>query len=199
MNEKYFNEFFKRILNSFPKELSQDVNAVINILPYKNYKSDYLFDENKINIFLNGENVNIPYRIYFNEPINIIGLNDNQKIILNCLFSRHNNGFVRQKHIEKLMENKNYWITPFFIQLFGEYIYRMVEIFNEYINKNMNNCIKFISENNDYWKKIENKVASYWNEYYKKEYPEYNKYLGKEIINKIKNGIKNNGVRPNFA
>ena len=198
MNEIY-DEIFEMILNSFPKELSQDVNAVINIIPYEKFTSRILLRKIKINILLNGEKINIPYRIYFDEPKDIIELNSNQEIILNCLYSRHHNGFIRQKCIEKLLENKNYWITPFFVQLFGEYIYKMMEIFNVYLNKNMDNCIKFFSENNNYWKKIESKVSSYWDAYYRKECPKYNKYLGKEIINKIKYGMKSNVVRPNFA
>ena len=184
-----------RIRNSFPKELSQEVNVIAELLSVENIKCNRLYSNNNIEILLNGSIINIPYRIYFSELKNTAKLNENERNILNCIYSRHNNGFVRQKYIEKMIENKNYWVTPFFIQLFGEYIYRIIEIFNEYLTNNLDNCIKFINENQKYWKKIESKVASYWNEYYREECPKYSKYLGKEIINKIrKNSIRSHSI-----
>ena len=36
-------------------------------------------------------------------------LNEGENNILNCIYSRHNNSFVRQKYIKKMVENKNYW------------------------------------------------------------------------------------------
>ena len=187
------NQISNRIRNSFPKELSQEVNTIIELLLYENNNMlNGLFSNDNINIVINSNLVSIPCRIYFDEPKNTTKLNEGEKNILNGIYSRHDNGFVRQKYIEKMIENKNYWVTPFFIQLFGEYIYRIIEIFNEYLTNNLDNCIRFINENQKYWRKIESKVASYWNEYYREEYPVYSKYLGKEIINKI----RKNSIRP---
>jgi len=194
--------------NSFPKELSNEFNNIIEILPleekiinhfYKNYTIDNLISgDSSIILKLNNDIIKIPYRIYFNEPQKTRNLSDIQNDILYCIYSRHYNGFIRQKNIEKIKDNKNYWITPFFIQLFGEYIYEIMEIFNEYLNMNMDNCIKFINENSEYWRKIENRMISYWNEFYRDKYPKYKKYLGKEIIAKI-NKEKNNSARHYFA
>ncbi|MDR1218169.1 MAG: hypothetical protein LBK73_01000 [Treponema sp.] len=183
------------LLNSFPKELHNDAINVFEILPHnenvfincynENYIKNDLIHNNVETVKLNNDIIKIPCRIYFYEPKNIENLNNIQKGIVCCVYSRHHNGFVRQKYIQKMVDNKNYWVTPFFVQLFGEYIYEIMEIFDEYLNINMDNCIKFINENQKYWEKIKNRMISCWHEYYRRKYPEFNKYLGKEILEKI--------------
>ena len=198
--ETILDKYKNTLLNSFLKELYNEVMNVLETLPYKenlvtnnlnkNYIVNNLIHDILEIVKLNNNIVKIPYRIYFNEPQNIKNLNNIQMDILCCIYSRHHNGFIRQKYIEKIVDSKNYWVTPFFVQLFGEYIYEIMEIFNEYLNVNMDNCMKFIYENQEYWEKTKNRMISYWNEFYRGKYPEFNKYLGKEIIKKI-NRIKN--------
>lgn len=190
MDNYLFEKYRNRLLNSFPKKLNGDVNEIIKILPLDNCKiKNNLFSEDNIVINLTDEKIHIPYRIYFNEIKYNVRITDIQKAILFCIYSRHHDGFIRQKYIEKIVDSNYYWITPFFIQLFGEYIYEIIPLFDEYYKNNINNCIKFINENKEYWGKIECRVISYWNEYYRHVYPEYKKYIGNEIICKINKNI----------
>ena len=81
-----------KILNSFPPYLAKDVRRVLDMLVMKNddISSRYYI------VNLAGMNIAIPERVYMIEqtPPNMTVV---QRNILDCIFTRHNNGFVRQR------------------------------------------------------------------------------------------------------
>ncbi|WP_156121599.1 hypothetical protein [Alistipes sp. ZOR0009] len=189
----------ERLLKSFPSDLAADLKAVISILPL-NQNSIKLCDGNipyikdlinseSINILLNGENLLIPHRIYFDEPDVYFEnqLNRKQKIILNCIYLRHHNGYIRESRLKDLNEANEYWSIPFTIQLLGEYVFEILEVLDKHINNDtLENYCKFIEENPKYWKKTESRMISYWNEYYRYVFPKLKKYKGFELVKRIK-------------
>ncbi|WP_435261852.1 hypothetical protein [Tenacibaculum sp. nBUS_03] len=141
-------------------------------------------------INVNKEQLTIPYRLYFNEPdIDYENnLTDRQKSILNCIFLRHHNGYLREKRLKKLVHKDDKWIIPFTIQLLGEYVFEILEVLGEHINeKTISDYYSFIEENPKYWQQTESRMISYWNEYYRYKFPKLQEYLGFKIINRIKN------------
>ena len=189
----YDYEYSKKyIIKSFQKELLNEVNSVINILPKnKIMRTSISWNKYKfINVNLNSNNIKIPYRIGINEVENklIDNLNHTQKLILYCIYTRHHNGFIRQKYIEKLINENNYFITPFIIQMIGEYVSEIMIIIDKYLENNIENYIKFKYENKKYWKYLRGSMASYWDTYQRNKYPKYDEYIGKIILDKI-NGI----------
>jgi hypothetical protein len=180
----------KRLINSFPKALKKDVEKVVDILLFDKKIS---LSDNSIYVILNGEPIQFPYRIYLDEPIieKENSLTVNQKIILNCIFSRHYNGFIRQRRLELQINKDAYFITPFSIQLLGEYVKEILFILDIQItNNNLPHYQKFIAENKKYWKQTESRMISYWNAYYR--YPDcrhINNYIGKKVVTKIKNAL----------
>ncbi|MGN5382223.1 hypothetical protein ACQ4WX_49030 [Streptomyces lasalocidi] len=40
-----------------------------------------------------------------------------QQLILQCLCSRHGDGWVRQRHLEQIVASREPWATPFVMQL----------------------------------------------------------------------------------
>lgn len=74
------------------------------------------------------EQVSIPYRIYNNEPAPdaVRRLPTVQQLILACLYTRHHNGYVRQRHLEAIVGHAETWVAPFVIQLLGEYVVQIV-------------------------------------------------------------------------
>ena len=84
-------ELYKeKISNAFPKNIHKDVEQVIILL--SNKKFDVHSEVNQ-EVIVNGEKLNIPGRIYFED----IGeeeesaLSELQRVILNCLYlSNHN-------------------------------------------------------------------------------------------------------------
>ncbi len=194
------------ILNAFPVVLRQDVEKVIQILPLNDHNVvlfdgqidkvyDLIHPEEQI-IILNSETLKIPSRVYFNEPNaeNEKLLSDLQKSILNCIYLRHHNGFIRQRRLEKLLDEKEYFVVPFVFQLLGEYVIEILEILQMHVNSNIENYVSFINENQKYWKLTESRMISYWNEYYRKPmYPNYSlpkystqkEYIGQRIIDQL--------------
>jgi len=197
----------EKILNSFPATLKQDVEKVIEVLPLNEHnvlltgghihQVDNLIHPNEQVVYLDKELLKIPYRLYFNEPSldKEELLTDLQKIILNCIYLRHHNGFVRQKRLEQLIDKTEYFITPFTFQLLGEYVMEILAVLQKQLNPTtIDNYLKFINENQKYWTQTKSRMISYWDVYYRRpKFPKLNDYIGKQIVDEIKKRTHNNG------
>lgn len=202
------SEYQERLKKSFPTELYSDLNEVLKILPFDNnqvklcdgktHKVDNLIHESEMNIEFENETLIIPYRLYFNEPKPELErtLTDIQKDILNCIYLRHYNGYLREKRLNLISDSSEKWTAPFIIQLIGEYVYELLPIIDKKINENtLDYYAEFIDENPKYWQQTENRMISYWNEYYRYKFPKLKEYLGFEIVNRIKKRPHNNGYK----
>ena len=135
-------------------------------------------------------------------------LTDLQKAILNCIYLRHHNGFIRQRRLEKLIDTTDYFVVPFIFQLLGEYVMEILEVLQKHINPNIDNYVKFINENQKYWTQTESRMISYWNEYYRRPmYPNYlppkyatrKEYIGQQIVDRLKKRTHNIGIAASGA
>ena len=79
--DKFKIAFTETILNTFPEILKQDVEKVIEIL---SFDKDYLFSPDSQTIYIDNEIINIPCRIYIDEPdpVKEKSLTEQQKIML---------------------------------------------------------------------------------------------------------------------
>jgi len=197
--EKY-TEFKDKLRDAFPKTLKGEIEVVLSILPFDEnnvkrtgqqiIKVDNLIFPSDLTVQLDGELLDIPYRIYFNEPDfeKENKLTDIQKIILNCIYLRHSDGYVRQRRLENLVDKNEKWITPFTTQLLGEYVFEILQVLDKHINDNtIDNYVKFIRDNPKFWKQTESRMISYWDVYYRRPtFPMLKDYIGKQIIDRIK-------------
>ncbi|KAB5485265.1 hypothetical protein [Flagellimonas hadalis] len=199
------SEYLERLKKSFPKELHSDLNEVLKILPFENnnvklcdgnvHGVDNLIHETELNIEFGNETLTIPYRLYFNEPNPELekSLTDKQKDMLNCIYLRHYNGYIREKRLNLISDNLEKWTVPFITQLIGEYVYELLPIIDKKVNENtLDFYAEFRHQNPKYWQQTESRMISYWNEYYRYEFPKLNEYLGFEIVNRIKKRTLNN-------
>lgn len=197
--KKNYTEYKNQLLNAFPKTLKSDVETVLNIIPFevnnvtlrdgKNYKVDNLIHSSTMTIKLDNELLTIPYRLYFNEPNSEKEekLTETQKTILNCIYLRHHDGYLRQRKLEELIEKNDFWVIPFKFQLLGEYVFEILHVLDKHINeKTIENYLRFVKENPKYYQKTESRMISYWNEYYRYQSPKLKDYIGQHIVNKIK-------------
>lgn len=178
----------QKLQNAFPKEIKKDVEIV----------SDFLFDKNfdihptiEHEIILDGQKLIIPRRVYFDNPTENTGieLTSTQQTILNCIYLRHHNGFVRQQRLEKLIDNvEDYFIIPYIFQLLGEYVLEILVVVDKHINdKTIDKYLKFFNENPKYRQQTECRMTSYWDAYYRgPKYKKLNDYIGRQIFNRIK-------------
>ena len=200
------SEYEERLIKSFPKELYLDLKEVLKIIPFENrkiklcdgkiYKVDNLIHEKELNLVLEKETLAIPYRIYFDEPNSELEktMTVKQKDILNCIYLRHHNGYIREKRLNLLSVNSGKWTIPFTVQLIGEYVYELLPIIDKRLNENtLDFYAEFRDENPQYWQQTESRMISYWNEYYRFQFPKLKEYLGFKLINQIKKRKHNNG------
>ena len=172
-----------KLLNAFPKTLKSDVEAVLDIVPL-----DITLSSNTQTIQLNNELLIISYRLYVAEPDSESErkLTATQRTILNCIYLRHHDGYLRQRRLENLINEAGYWVTPFTIQLLGEYVIEIIQVLDILINdKTIDNYRQFAKENPIYWQKTAHRMISYWNEYYKWQFPKLEEYPGRQLINRI--------------
>jgi Integron Cassette Protein Hfx_Cass5 len=191
---------YKGILkNAFPKSIEQDLKIVLKVIPFSDnnikltdgnfHKVDNLIFDNSQIIKVGNEDLTIPYRVYFNEPNQLVEklLTVNQQTILNCIYLRHHNGFVRQKRLEKLKSINEYWITPYLFQLLGEYVIEILEVIDKQHNNTiLDNFKQFKLDNPKYFIQTESRMISYWNQYYRRNNTKLNSYIGRLLFNKIK-------------
>lgn len=176
-----------KMLNAFPGSLNGDVTVVLNYLEEKNYSvHPTVYHE----VVLDGCKLIIPGRVYTenNSVISVSNLTDIQQTIFHCICLRHNNGFIRQKALEQLNNNSEFFIIPFVFQLLGEYVIEIVRVINDQTNQLwLRHFALFANENLTYWMQTESRMISYWNEYYRwPNYPKIKNYVGYEIMGRIR-------------
>jgi hypothetical protein len=73
---------------------------------------------------VNGEPVSIPKRIYNPEPParTAAELSRAELLVLAGIYTRHHDGFVRQRWLARLLAADQAWAAPFVVQLLGEYV-----------------------------------------------------------------------------
>ena len=171
--------------------MRSDVRSVIDILPLpesEGMQSTGLIFPTEWTISLRGELVTIPYRLYFDEPDprRESNLSDTQRTILNCIFLRHHDGYLRERRLRQLTEKQEIWTVPFTTQLLGEYVFEILEVLDQRVNSETVATYRaFTLENPNYWRRTQSRVISYWNEYYRKRFPELQEYLGTKIVDRI--------------
>ncbi|MFG3691230.1 hypothetical protein [Micromonospora sp. NPDC047740] len=126
------------------------------------------------------ERVWIPYRLYADEPAVEAQrtLAPLQQAVLSCLYSRHHDGYVRQRHIERIAPRAEDWIAPFVVHLIGEYVLEIVlRIKDELADIRLPGTAmhtvygRFAAANANFITLTSQRAASYWNCYHRHRYP----------------------------
>ena len=176
----------QRIVVAFPRQLQHDAEVVADFLLNRSFDLHLSLDHEAI---LLGQKLIIPNRVYSGYPNELMtgALSPVQLAILNCLFLRHHDGFVRQRSLEQLMDVDYYFVAPFVALLLSEYVIEILFVVDRVINNNtMNNYLAFVAENPVVWQKTESRMVSYWNEYYRRNrYKDIRDYVGRQIVNRL--------------
>ena len=142
---KDINENNRNVLmNSFPSELQNDVEIVIDFLNNEKFE---IHPNLERPIFINGETIIIPSRIYSNEPKQNFEdeLTETQNVILNCVYLTHKNGFLRQQRLEILKDNFEDFVIPYKMKVLSEYVIEIISEIESQINeKSIESYLKVI-------------------------------------------------------
>ncbi|MFF2469181.1 MULTISPECIES: hypothetical protein [Streptomyces] len=99
------------LVAAFPARLAGAVQSVLAVMPDAMLAPAEPFEV----VEVQGETVAIPYRIHNEEPEtggSERPLTETQQVIFHCLYPRHGDGRVRQRHLEKIMASSEPWVVP---------------------------------------------------------------------------------------
>lgn len=140
-----------------------------------------------IEVKVSEDHLVIPYRIHHegNEQAGK-SLNEVQSIMYSCLLTRHHDGHVRQRQLERVLPVSEPWVVPFVFQLTGEYV---IEILNtcEAHFQMLDPMLygTFIRENQRYFQATQDRMISYWDCYYRWQYQRRSDYVGFRIFDRF--------------
>jgi hypothetical protein len=123
-----------------------------------------------------GEPVVIPARIHNPEPSPgaVAGMSRVEVVVTAAIYSRHHDGYVRQRQLGTLLGADEPWTAPFIVQLLGEYVIeicRDIEWFartafpaRPAMQESMS---AFFSENRCFAALTRQRAISYWSCFYR--------------------------------
>jgi hypothetical protein len=158
------------LVEAFPKNLESHVRTVVAIMPAvaKPRSPDDIGS-----ITLDGRPLRIPARIYHPEPDSrdTTSLTAVEQSIAACLYTRHQDGYVRQRALEVALNIDEAWAVPFILQLLGEYVIELVEKAATVMKGPPRNAfVVFLRENPGFLELTSQRATSYWNEYYRTQF-----------------------------
>jgi len=172
---------------AFPCRLRADVRAALKVLPPAEHRPASPF-----RVLLSGEVVAIPYRIYAAEPspdrqeaqLPI------QRAVIDCLYTRHHDGWVRQRRLERVIGLVEPWVTPFVVQLIGEYVEEILLVVQRNLLPGLAAAGSvvdsvyggFAAENPQFVARTRQRVASYWDCYHRCRHPRLSDYPGYALV-----------------
>ena len=184
---------FEIIQKAFPVEIREEVNSLLTKFAIETKLSTKGFEA----VVIGQEKLEIPQRVYYKPPYSLVEskLTQQEQEILNCIFSRHDNGFIRQKSVQNIIGSNNNWTVPYIVKIIGEYVIEILnDIYNSFEIINKSDLISFVQQNPDFYNRTRSRVGSYWDCYFSRQFPEIlngirtpekQRYVGFRLLNKI--------------
>ena len=177
-------------VRAFPAAMWPDVSAVTSIIDVARLASTAPFT-----VWVGEEQVSIPYRIYNPEPSvdSLRDLSPVQQTVLACLYTRHHDGHVRQRHLPTIVRQAELWVTPFVVRLLGEYVVQIIlAIQCELVDVDVAGTPlrsvygRFAASNRKLLDVTFQRAASYWDCYYRNLFADRRHYPSFPILASIR-------------
>lgn len=126
-----------------------------------------------------GEPVVIPARVYYPElsPSVIGGLSHLEAAVAAAVYSRHHDGFVRQRQLGTLLDADEPWTVPFIVQLLGEYVIQICRDIERFARTALparpamqESLSAFFRDNCCFAELTRRRAISYWSCYYRDQF-----------------------------
>lgn len=178
------------LFGAFPTALHDDVAAALTVVPPERFPPINPFD-----VMVRSESVTIPARIYNAEPGpgDASRLSRTQRAVLDCLYSRHGDGFVRQRRIARVARSTQDWAAPFVVELVGEYVLEIVREISSALTELTDERSaqfavygEYVAANPRRFALVQRRVVSYWSCYYRDEFPQYGTYPAARLIEALR-------------
>jgi hypothetical protein len=167
------------LCRSFPEHVEADARAVLASLPDSPYPPTGSIGL----VLVCGEAVAIPHRFYSPEPGRMRTDGSLSSKVLACIYTRHNDGIVRQRHLERLLSAREDWVAPFVVQLLGEYVIEILDVMAARLGELQREpYTRFVAENREFMRLTRERMISYWDCYYRLRYPLLSDYVGTKVL-----------------
>jgi hypothetical protein len=179
---------------AFPRSLRRDALAIAAVVPDSGLASVAPFT-----VAVEGEPVVIPYRIYHDPPAPGVlrTLTPVQQTMIRCWYTRHHDGFVRQRHLDRVIGVPLPWVAPFVVAPIGEYVLPIVALIRRRLIDldrpgTAQHVVygRFAAENPAYLNLIAQRVASYWDRYFRDRYSSVNQHPGTTLIASLREAAR---------
>ncbi len=141
-----------------------------------------------------GEHLHIPYRIYAAEPasLNWKAVGRQQGLVLCALYTRHHDGYVREKYVKVLLSAEEEWLAPFVIQMLGEYVVEIVQLLEPQVaHLSRESYLRFLKENQPFFSLVRQRLVSYWDCYYRSRFPRLEDYPAFRVAEVLSQRLQN--------
>ncbi|SOC52136.1 hypothetical protein SAMN05660748_3966 [Blastococcus aggregatus] len=177
------------MLPAFPKSVRAEAVNVADALPRATLEPAGQFD-----VEVAGERLVIPDRIYPVEvPDRYESWSATQRLIADCLYTRHHDGRVRERRARLIVEDLSPWVVPFVVHLVGEYVLEIVLAIDERLthistagSAQQRAYGTFAAANPRFLELTTARVISYWDCYYRRQFPALVDYPPHRLITAIK-------------
>ncbi|MFJ7298936.1 hypothetical protein [Streptomyces sp. NPDC099088] len=188
------------LTTAFPSELASDAEAVLAVMPASRLQPHASFS-----VVVADQHVYIPGRLYHDEPPTdaVASLSSRQRQLLHCLYSRHCDGVVRQRHLEKIVASTDPWVVPFVVQLVGEYVVEILVVICDELRdlaapgtRGHLAYGQFIVDNPAFFARTQRRVVSYWSCYYRGTYASFRGYPGCTLLDLLRSAASDRARHP---
>lgn len=106
-----------------------------------------------------------------------VALDDQERLVLACAYSRHNDGHVRQAALTQMLASETWWTIPFVVQLLGGCVAEIASDIADYAKTGLTQnpsmrteFARFFADNPDFIELTAARATSYWAEYHRYEH-----------------------------
>lgn len=164
----------------FPSYLHEDIEALCSTGTLEFSREECILDPYAV--VVHGETLMIPMREYLALEYDVSVLSPRLMRIMECFYSRHKNGYLREKYLDRIIVDGSEWVVPYVVQLVGEYVIEILDLIHANIDRlDQDAYVKFFLENQAYYQTTKRRVMSYWACYYRHLYGREN-YVGFKIL-----------------
>jgi hypothetical protein len=166
------------LVRAFPARLAPVVTGIVASLPEARLPPAGSVTESNTRswpgLVVAGEPVVIPHRIYNPSPSFWRPLGHLEKLVVAGIYSRHHDGFVRQRWLSMLLDADEPWVAPFIVQLLGEYVIEICYDIARFALSGLpghsalhRHLSAFLRDNPCFAELTRQRAISYWNCYYR--------------------------------
>ena len=172
---------------AFPSNLTEELCAVRKVMPERTFSDcPITISKDTISYALDNRIMEFPDRMYLMDIADTTYdiLNQTQKQILCCIYTRSCDGYVREIYLRRLLDMPfDQWAIPFIVKLCDEYVLEIIEvIYNQLKDRDNTDIQSFCANNKTAMGKSYARMTSYWNEYYRKREWDFGKYVGRRLF-----------------